>query len=114
MKIKLDLEKFDQIDYEDVNLASFVSNIHFYDHLCNICEKIKITPPEKQLSDLQYELMLINKNLPTNNYIPFTSDTVRNYIIAHIPVTEAKIFRTKNRAPYCITIEVFRLDEITQ
>jgi len=56
--------------------------------------------------------MLINKNLPSNNYIPFIKDSVRNYVIAHIPVSEARIFRTKNRAPYCITLEIFRIDEL--
>jgi len=110
--LEVKIEIFDQLDEDDSNLISFASNIHFVDHLCNICELIKITPPEKQLEDLQRELTKVNKNLPSNNYLPFSTESIRNYVIAHIPVSESRIFRTKNRAPYCITVEVFRIDEI--
>lgn len=109
---QLSLEIFMQIDEEDFNLTSFLSNIYFIDKLSNICEIMRIAPPENQLGILQEELNTINKLLPSNLYIPFLSETIRNYIIVHIPVSETRIFRTKNRSPYMLTIEVIRIDEL--
>lgn len=106
------LENFEQIDNEDRNLTSFLSNVNFIDKLSNICEIIRIAPADNQLIILQQELNIINKLLPSNIYIPFLSEKIRNYIIVHIPVSETKIFRTKNRAPYMLTIEVIRIDEL--
>ena len=37
---------------------------------------------------------------------------MRNYVIGSIPISECHIFTTKTRAPYMITLECFRLDEI--
>lgn len=108
----LQLEILEQIDEEDYNLTSFLSNINFIDKLSNICEIMRITPPENQLSILHQELNDINKLLPSNIYIPFLSETIRNYIIVHIPISETRIFRTKNRAPYMLTVEVIRIDEL--
>jgi phosphatidylinositol 4-kinase B len=96
----------------DVNLLSFQSSVNFVNLLCTICEKMKDVPNEEQMAFLRKELMQINKTLPSNVYIPFLKDSVRNYIICHIPVTEMKIFRTKNRAPYMLTVEIIRIDEI--
>ena len=108
----LKLENFSELDSEDKNLVSFLSSINFYDHLCNICEIMRISPIESQLKLLQSELCKINMLLPSNIYIPFLSEIVRNYVIVHIPVSEVRIFRTKTRAPYMITIELIRMDEL--
>ena len=106
------LEYFKQIDRDDLNLTSFLSTINFVDHLCNICEILRNSPLDNQLKVLQNELMKTNKILPSNVYVPFMSESIRNYVIVHIPVSEARIFRTKNRAPYLITVEVIRIDEL--
>ena len=106
------LEYFNQIDRDDLNLTSFLSTINFVDHLCNICEILISSPLDNQLKVLQNEIMKVNKVLPSNVYLPFMSETIRNYVIVHIPVSEARIFRTKNRAPYLITVEVIRIDEL--
>ena len=58
------------------------------------------------------ELKKINKILPSNVYIPFVNNSIRNYVIASIPISECHIFKTKTRAPYMIAIECFRLDEL--
>ena len=108
----LKLENFSEIDVDDSNLISFLSSINFYDNLCNICEIMRVAPIESQLKLLHSELCKINMLLPSNIYIPFLSDTIRNYVIVHIPVSETRIFRTKNRAPYMITIELIRIDEL--
>ena len=73
---------------------------------------MKDIPNEEQMAFLRKEIFEVNKLLPSNVYVPFLKDSVRNYIICHIPVTEMKIFRTKNRAPYMITVEVIRIDEL--
>ena len=106
------LENFNSIDLEDSNLTSFLSTIHFFDNLCNICEIMRIAPEDKQLQILQKELFKVNKSLPSNVYIPFLSDAIRNYVIVHVPVSETKIFRTKTRAPYMVTVELIRIDEL--
>jgi phosphatidylinositol 4-kinase len=108
----LKLENFTPIDIQDTNLNSFLSVIHFYDNLCNICEIMRVAPEQKQLQILQSELLKVNQLLPSNVYIPFLSETIRNYIIVHIPVSETKIFRTKTRAPFMITVELIRIDEL--
>ncbi len=101
-----------QIDVDDVNLSSFLSNINFIDHLCNLCDVLLNTVDTERKKTLLNEIKKINKILPANVYIPFVNHSIRNYVIASIPVSEAKIFKTKERAPYMITIECFRLDEL--
>lgn len=101
-----------QIDVDDVNLSSFLSNINFIDHLCNLCDVLLNTVDTERKKTLLNEIKKINKTLPANVYIPFVNHSIRNYVIASIPVSEAKIFKTKERAPYMITIECFRLDEL--
>ena len=108
----LHFEDFEQIDPKDINLTSFLSNVNFIDKLSNICELVRIAPSENQLTILQQELNIINKVLPCNIYIPFLSEKIRNYIIVHIPVSETRIFKTKTRAPYMLTVEVIRIDEL--
>jgi len=110
----VNMEFFNQIDNDDLNLTSFISSISFVDNLCNICEIVLNTPQEQQMKSFLNEINKLNKILPSNVYVPFTSESIRNYVIVHIPVSEAKIFKTKNRAPYLITVEVIRIDELTQ
>ena len=101
-----------QIDKDDVNLSSFLSNINFIDHLCNICDVLLNTVDGNRKKTLLNEIMKINKTLPANVYIPFINHSIRNYVVAAIPISEAKIFKTKERAPYMLTLECFRLDEL--
>ena len=100
------------IDFSDINLSSFLSNINFVDHLCNICAILESMPVINQHKTLLNELEKINKILPSNSYIPFVRDSIRNYVVCHFPISEARIFKTKNRSPYMITIECIRLEEI--
>ena len=101
-----------QIDADDVNLSSFLSNINFIDHLCNLCDVLLNTLDSERKKTLFNEIKKINKILPANVYIPFVNHSIRNYVIASIPISEAKIFKTKERAPYMVTLECFRLDEL--
>ena len=101
-----------QIDADNVNLSSFLSNINFIDHLCNLCDVLLNTLDSERKKTLFNEIKKINKILPANVYIPFVNHSIRNYVIASIPISEAKIFKTKERAPYMVTLECFRLDEL--
>ena len=101
-----------QIDPNDINLSSFLSNTNFFDHLCNICDILLNTAESDRKKTLLSEIKKINKILPSNVYIPFLNNSIRNYVIASIPISECHIFKTKTKTPYMITIECFRLDEL--
>lgn len=111
-EINFSTQYIKHIDSQDINLSSFLSNINFVDHLCNICIILESMPIQNQHRTLLNELNKVNKNLPSNTYVPFLRDSIRNYVVCHIPVSEAKIFKTKNRSPYMITLECIRLEEI--
>ena len=97
---------------DDVNLLSFHSVISFFDDLCKIGRDLKGKDSSEFKEIIIKEITKINKNLPANVYLPFLSDNTRNYIIVHIPVTELKIFKTKERVPFMLVFEMIRLDEI--
>ena len=102
-----------QIDENDINLTSFLSNINFFDHLTNICERIRfIDSPEMRQSELIKEISKINENLPYNVYIPFSNKEIRNNLICHISIKDTKVYKTKERAPIILTFECFRLEEL--
>ena len=108
----INLQYTKPITQDDINLTSFLSNLNFFDHLCNICEILLNTGINNRKKVLLNELKKLNKILPSNIYIPFTNHSMKNYVIASIPISECHIFKTKQRAPYMITLECFRLDEI--
>ena len=41
------------------------------------------------------------------------SDSARNYAVLHIVIDESRIFKTKERAPVMLTMEVFRPIELS-
>ncbi|KRX08529.1 Protein kinase-like domain [Pseudocohnilembus persalinus] len=53
----------------------------------------------------------MNQNLPAAVYVPFTSNSVRNYAVLNIVVRESKVFSTKERTPFYICLEIFRPEE---
>ena len=61
---------------------------------------------------LYEKLAGINRKRPCNVYLPFLKDSTRNYFICHIPLSCARIFRTKTRCPLMLTFEIIRMDEI--
>ena len=54
----------------------------------------------------------MNSDLPAKIYLPFTTNSCRNYYVLHIRVSEAKVFCTKTWAPYLCVFEVYRPEEI--
>ena len=97
---------------DDVNLLSFHSVISFIDDLCKIGRDLINEESNKYKEKIILELTKINKRLPANVYLPFLTNNTRNYIIIHIPVTELKVFKTKERVPFMLVFEMIRLDEI--
>ena len=51
--------------------------------------------------------------MPASVYIPFLSDAARNYAVLHIVADESRIFKTKERAPVMLTLEVYRPIELS-
>ena len=97
----------------DVNLLSFKSTLNFYNSLCCIGEKVGfILDKTSAMNYLKSQLIELNEYLPANVYIPFIK--TRSYAVCHISVSESRIFKTKNRAPYLIVLELFRPEELSQ
>ena len=83
----------------------YESTISFIQHLTEISTIIMRSGDKKAV--LQKELSRVNLLLPACAYIPFSNIRTRNSFVLQIPVSEAKVFTTKERAPYLICIEVF-------
>ena len=99
---------------KDVNFISYHSTINFIEHLCDISNDLPNYPIEEQMLFLYKKLNQINQILPCNTYLPFLKDSTRNYLIVHIPLEGARIFRTKTRCPLMLTFEIVRIDEINE
>lgn len=41
-----------------------------------------------------------------------TIDSIRNYAVLHIAVSECRVFQTKERSPCMIAVELYRPDEL--
>ena len=54
----------------------------------------------------------LNKQLPAAVYLPFVNQSMRNYAVLHIVAEETRIFKTKERCPLLLCIEVYRPTEI--
>ena len=98
----------------DINYISYHSTLNFIEHLCDISNELPNYPIEEQMLFLYEKLRDINKKLPCNVYLPFLKDSTRNYLICHIPLDGARIFRTKTRCPLMLTFEMVRIDEIVE
>ncbi len=82
----------------------------FVASLTNLCETVlKAEEKEKTLID---GLDALNAELPAKVYLPFVKGSVRNYYVLHVRVGEAKVFVTKNRAPFLCVFELYRPDEV--
>jgi hypothetical protein len=90
---------------KDEVLDGFFSTYWFIEDLTQV--SIKILGSDDRLNMLKNELRRINLKLPAAAYIPFSSHKARNCAVLHIPVSEAKVFTTKERAPFMICLEVF-------
>lgn len=104
--------KDNEVNRNDLNLKSFLSTMNFVDSLCNICRDSFAIPTEEQIIFIKREISDLNKELPGNIYIPFLNNNIRNHVVAHLPISELRIFRTKTRVLFMTTVEMVRIDEI--
>mmetsp|Transcript_23878 Transcript_23878/g.23637 ORF Transcript_23878/g.23637 Transcript_23878/m.23637 type:complete len:528 (+) Transcript_23878:59-1642(+) len=82
------------------------STLWFVEKLTQISIKILHTPKKSEM--LKEELKELNQLLPACAYIPFNTPIARNCAVLHIIANEARVFTTKERAPYKICVEIFR------
>ena len=109
----LEYEVIDNKRKKDLNFVSYHSSINFIEHLCDISNELAKQPIDNQKIFLYKKLAKINKKLPFNVYLPFLHDSCRNYLICHIPLEAASIFRTKTRCPIMLTFELIRISDIS-
>ena len=90
---------------------SYLSTPNFIKRVCEISDDL--IGLEDKKSYLQEQLHYLNKQLPAAVYLPFVNQSMRNYAVLHVVVEECRIFRTKERCPLLLCIEVYRPAEIS-
>lgn len=50
----------------------------------------------------------MNENLPAAVYVPFVNGSIRNFAILKIVAKESRVFSTKMRSPFSLTLEIYR------
>ncbi|CAD8151203.1 unnamed protein product [Paramecium pentaurelia] len=86
--------------------TAFQSNINFWYDVTKICDELS-----KSNSKTEYLHSLLNKmniNLPAAVYVPFVKNSIRNYAVLNIVSRESRVFSTKMRSPYSLTLEIYR------
>jgi mRNA-degrading endonuclease toxin of MazEF toxin-antitoxin module len=71
-----------------------MSTPRFFRCLTDLSRKISLMTDsiEQKRTTLIIELKRMNQHLPASVYVPFVSQSLRNYAVLHIPVSEVKIF----------------------
>ena len=101
------------IDYEAISLQPFTRNqlfdpfystILFFDALSEIA--FGLLKSHNRLLYLQESLNQLNNLLPASVYLPLNVNNARNCSVLHIPISEATVFSTKERAPFKISVEL--------
>lgn len=89
----------------------YLSTPNFTKRLCEISDGLIGLEDKKAF--LMPALMKVNEHLPAAVYIPFVNQSMRNYAVLHIVAEESRIFKTKERCPLLLCIEVYRPTEIS-
>ena len=97
-------------------LQSFMSTPRFINCLTDLSRSVSNISGTSQYKRnlIVSRLRKMNQFLPAAVYIPFVGSAIRNYAVLHIPVSEVRVFQTKERSPFVICLEVFRPDELNQ
>ena len=93
-----------------VDKHSYCSTPKFFKMLTDLSESLTVRKDKEE--SLKEGLERINKHLPSFVYVPFVTQSLRNYCILNINVSETKVFQTKERVPFMISVELARADEI--
>jgi len=106
------IEETKQTGMGDKNVYDgYLSTPNFTKRLCEISDGLIGLEDKKAF--LMPELAKVNKQLPAAVYIPFVNQSMRNYAVLHIVAEESRIFKTKERCPLLLCIEVYRPSEIS-
>ncbi|CAD8062202.1 unnamed protein product [Paramecium sonneborni] len=92
-------------DFESID-AAFQSNINFWNDITEICNEL--SKSNSKTLYLQSLLNKMNANLPAAVYVPFVKNSIRNYAVLNIVSKESRVFSTKMRSPYSLTLEIYR------
>ena len=92
------------IDVKNFGEDGYMSTPSFWEEMVRIGKDITYSSP--RIVGLRKELREINKKLPAAVYLPFLK--FRNYVVVNINVETAKVFATKERSPYSISLEMIR------
>ena len=90
---------------QDSHYDHYMSTLWFLQELTDISIQLLRAPNKKER--LLEALSELNKKLPASAYIPFNKKFTRDCAVLHIPLSEVKVFKTKERAPFLICIEVY-------
>ena len=89
----------------------YMSTMYFVQDLTDI--SIKLLRADNKKERLVEALQDINSKLPAAAYLPFDKSFTRECAVLHIPISEVKVFKTKERAPFLICIEIYKpFDEL--
>ena len=83
----------------------YLSTPRFVKYLTDLSSDLLTT--NNKIDKLREELIKLNEKLPANIYVPFVTNRIRNNVVLNISTKEAKVFITKDKAPYMIAVEVF-------
>ncbi|KAE9552503.1 hypothetical protein FO519_004283 [Halicephalobus sp. NKZ332] len=88
------------------------AEIEFVRALMNIGNRLKDIPLKADKSHrLVYELFMLNLNLPARVYLPLFANTVEHFVV-RIPHTSGCVLNSKDKAPYCIYVEVIEVEDL--
>lgn len=84
----------------------------FVKALMNVGNRLKEIPLKEDKSrHLVNELIMINLNLPARVWLPLYADTVR-HVVLRIPHSAGCVLNSKDKAPYCLYVEVLEVDDV--
>ncbi|MFH4978311.1 hypothetical protein AB6A40_005020 [Gnathostoma spinigerum] len=86
----------------------------FVKALIDIGDRLKTIPLKEDKSRrLVNELIMINLNLPARVWLPLYADTIK-HIILRIPHSAGCVLNSKDKAPYCLYVEVLEVTDVSQ
>ncbi|KAI1709756.1 phosphatidylinositol 3- and 4-kinase domain-containing protein [Ditylenchus destructor] len=91
--------------------------LEFIRALLNIGNRLKEIPLKEEKSRrLIYELFMLNFNLPAKVWLPLYTNASESQSVSHvvvrIPYTAGCVLNSKDKAPYCVYMEVIEVDDI--
>ncbi|KAK0402863.1 hypothetical protein QR680_016581 [Steinernema hermaphroditum] len=88
--------------------------LEFVKALIAIGNTLKHLPTKEEKSKrLISELMMLNLNLPARVWLPVYASTIK-HVVVRIPQSSGCVLNSKDKAPYCIYVEVLEVDDVHQ